>query len=182
MSGKTSATAGGAPWKGLLAGAVGGLLSTAVMDAFQAASIAGTRKAEDLAGAGHSASRQQKKQLRTYEYAHEDTAEAFADVAGARLTGKGKKIAAPATHYLFGALAGGVYGLLAEYVPPVTAGFGTAFGASLFLGASESVLPALGLLPPPAKTPPLLHAGGLLAHAVYGASTEGVRRLVRREL
>ncbi len=182
MSTKVSATAGGAPWKGLLAGAIGGLLSTVAMDAFQAASIAGTRKAEDLADTEHSASRQQKKQLRVYEYAHEDTAEGFAAIAGARLTRKQRKAAAPVTHYLFGALTGGVYGWVTEYVPPITAGFGTAFGASLFLGASEAVLPALGMLPSPGKTPPLLHAGGLLAHAVYGASTEGVRRLVRREL
>ncbi len=182
MSERTSAIAGGAPWKGLLAGAIGGLLSTVVMDAFQTASIAGTRKAEDLADAGHGASRQQKKQLRVYEYAHEDTAEGFAAIAGARLTRGQKKAAAPVTHYLFGALAGGVYGWLAEYVPPITAGFGTAFGASLFLAGSETVLPALGVLPSPGKTPPLLHAGGLVAHAVYGASTEGLRRLVRREL
>ncbi len=175
-------TAGGEAWKGLVAGAIAGALSTLVMDAFQATSVKGTRKVEDATGVGHGVSRKQKKQLRVYERAHAEAAENVAAVAGAKLTRGQKKVAAPATHYLFGALAGGVYGWLAEYVPPVTYGFGTAFGASLFLGASESVLPALRVLPSPGRTPAVLHAGGLVAHAVYGASTEGVRRLVRQAL
>ena len=98
------------------------------------------------------------------------------------LTPGQKKVAAPATHYLFGALCGGAYGVLAEYWKPASFGFGTAFGVSLFLGASEAVLPSLELLPGPQDTPPLLHAGGLAAHAVYGASTEGLRRVLRRSL
>ncbi len=175
-------TAGGEAWKGLVAGAVAGALATLVLDTFQRVSLEGTRKAEDLAGTGHTYSRQQRKQLRVYEQAHTETAETLAGAPGTRLRRSQKKAAAPVTHYLFGALCGGVYGWLAEYVPPVTFGYGTAFGASLFLGASEAVLPALGVLPSPAETPATLHAGGLLAHAVYGASTEGVRQLVRKAL
>ncbi len=166
--------------KGLLAGAIGGLLATAAMDAVQKIALEGTRKAEDLRGGDHSLTEQQEGQLGNYEKAHAETVATLSQSAGRGTPSPSQqKVAAPATHYLFGALCGGVYGAIAEYWRPVTFGYGTAFGASLFLGASETVLPALDLLPTPGDTPPLLHAGGLAAHAVYGASTEGIRRLVR---
>ncbi len=169
-------------WKGFAAGAAGGLLATVVMDAFQKASIESTRATEKAAGSGQRLTEEQEQQLGNYEKAHSQVVDRVADAAGASLTASQKKVAAPATHYIFGALAGGVYGLLAEYWKPATFGFGTAFGASLYLGASEAVLPSLDLLPTPAETPAFLHVGGLLAHAVYGASTEGVRLLVREQL
>ncbi|RRA48194.1 DUF1440 domain-containing protein [Acidipila sp. EB88] len=169
--------------KGFVAGAVGGLIATVAMDAFQKLSLEATRKAEDVAEGGHRYTRQQETQLSGYQQAHEDTAERLVQaVGGGSLTRAQKQVAAPATHYIFGALCGGVYGMLAERWKPASFGFGTAFGVSLFLGASEAVLPSLELVPSPLETPPLLHVGGLAAHAVYGATTEGVRRLVRGAL
>ena len=41
-----------------------------------------------------------------------------------------KETAGEAVHYLFGAVLGGAYGLLAEYRPEVTKGYGTVFGAA----------------------------------------------------
>ncbi len=169
--------------KGFMAGAIGGLVATLAMDAFQKLSLEGTRKAEDLAESGHTLTRQQEMQLGSYERAHAETAEQVARAAGYGGLSRGQKqVAAPATHYVFGALCGGVYGALVEYWRPASFGFGTAFGISLFLGASEAVLPTLELLPTPTDTPPMLHVGGLAAHAVYGAGTEGLRRLIRKGL
>ncbi len=169
-------------WKGLLAGAAGGLAATLVLDGFGKASLEATRKVEDAAGGPHTYTHQQEEQFQNFERAHIGTVENIAQATGASLTERQKKLAAPATHYLFGTLAGAAYGLLAEYWPSARFGFGTAFGISLQLGATEGVLPALGLMPSPLDTPLFLHAGGFASHAVYGASTEGVRRLVRKAL
>ncbi|GAC1365260.1 MAG: hypothetical protein NVSMB3_13830 [Acidobacteriaceae bacterium] len=173
---------GASAWKGFVAGAIGGAVATAALDVFQRLSLEGTRKGEDLAGGPHIYTGQQEEQLALYEYAHAEVAERVAKTASLRLSASQQKALAPVVHYGFGALCGGVYGLLAEIWPGVTAGFGTAFGGSLFVSASEAVLPAMGLMPAPSDTPPLLHAGGWAAHAVYGAGTEAVRRVVRSAL
>lgn len=168
-------------FRGLLAGAIGGAVATIAMDLFQEASLETTRKAEDISANDHRYTKQQEDQLTHYEEVHVRTATFLAQATVKQpLTAKQRKTAAPLTHYAFGTLCGGVYGLLAEYWHPATFGFGTAFGTSLFLGASESVLPALGLMPAPTETPAALHAGGFAAHALYGAATESVRRLIRQ--
>ena len=170
---------------GFVAGAVGGLVGTAALDAFQTAGLEGTRKAESAVG-GYTGmrkkyTRQQEKQLGIYEHAHAETAKWAAGAVGVTWLSSGvRRVAVPAVHYLFGALCGGAYGVLAEFLPATTAGFGTVFGAALFAGASEAVLPAMGLIPGPMETPVPVQVGGLAAHAVYGATTEGVRRLVRQ--
>ena len=167
---------------GFLAGALGGALATAAMDLFQATVLKGTQEAERLAGADHHLSGEQEEQAEGQEAAHAAIANQVATAAtGSELAGGQLRTAATATHYAFGALCGGVYGLLAEYFPSVTFGFGTAFGTSLLLGASEVTLPALGMAPSPAETPAALHAGALASHAVYGASTEAIRTLLRRD-
>ncbi len=169
-------------WKGFVAGAIGGAVATFVMDMVQKLALEGTRAAESAVGPEKTYTEQEEGQLQDFQRAHERTADLVVKTAGGRLSGVQRKVAAPVTHYAFGALCGGVYGLVAEYVPAVTFGSGSAFGTSLFVGVSETVLPALGLMPAPADTPPLLHAGGLTAHAVYGTSTEWVRALVRKAL
>lgn len=168
-----------APWKGLLAGAVGGLLGTLALDLFQQGAMVATRKGEDAADADHTFSRQQQEQIKGFERAHADAADAL---TGGNLSHAQRKAAAPITHYAFGTLCGAAYGVLAEYVPATTSGFGTAFGSALFLAAQEGVAPALGLSPAPTKIPALLHAGGLSAHAVYGVTTEATRVLLRKVL
>ena len=162
--------------KALLAGAAGGLLGTLALDLFQKFALESTRKAEN---GPQTYTHQQQDQIQNYEQAHTATAESLAQAAGASLSPKQRKAAAPATHYLFGTVCGAAYGLLAEYWPPATLGFGTAFGISLQIGATESILPALGLMPSPLDTPPPLHLGGIAVHSVYGAATEATRRLLR---
>ena len=81
-------------------------------------------------------------------------------------------------HYLFGALLGGAYGLLAEYRPEVTKGFGTLFGAAT-TALDEIGVPAAGLSGPPSEFPAATHAYSLASHVVFGGVTEATRRLVR---
>ena len=91
-----------------------------------------------------------------------------------------KEAAGNAVHYLFGALLGGAYGLLAEYRPEVTKGFGTAFGAAS-AAFDELGVPAAGLSGPPTDFPAATHAYGLASHIVFGGVTEATRRLVRAD-
>ena len=166
-------------WKGFVAGAIGGAVGTLVLNVFQKGSLAGTRAVEDKVGGGHTYTKQQQELLQGFEKAHTQTAEVVAAAAGVRLSSAQKKNAAPVTEYAFGVLCGGLYGLIAEYVPQATAGFGTTYGAVLFTGASEVVLPALGMVAPPQERTPIQHLGGLSGNVVYGAVTEGVRRVLR---
>ena len=98
---------------------------------------------------------------------------------GRHLTRAEKKKAGPAVHYAFGAIMGAVYGASVELNPAGNALAGIPFGAILFAAADEVALPALGLSDKPAAYPLSTHLYGLVSHAVYGATTETVRRLVR---
>ena len=75
-----------------------------------------------------------------------------------------------------GVLSGGAYGVLAGFVPGLTTGFGTAFGSSLGLGATDALLPPLVTGTTRMDSPLLLGTTRLLAHAVYGGTTEAIRR------
>ena len=151
-----------APWRGLAAGIAGGLAASFAMNQFQkawAALIPMPKKDGDPATV-----KAAKKASRT--------------VAGAELDEQEEKPAGNVVHYAFGALLGGAYGLIAEYRPGVTKGYGTLFG----LGAStidELAVPAAGLSGSPTETPPATHAYGLASHLVFGGVTEAGRRLLR---
>ena len=99
-----------------------------------------------------------------------------------QLTKKEKKVAGPAVHYAFSAAMGALYGGLAEVMDVTTLGFGTAFGAALFVGADEIAVPALGLSDMPNEVQPAKHVYGLVSHLVYSAATEAVRRPLRKAL
>lgn len=166
-------------WKGFAAGMIGGAVGTLVLNVFQKASLKGTEAAEDQLHNGHRYTKEQQQLLKGFEKAHTQTAEAVTDAVGIRLSRAARSNAAPITEYAFGILCGGVYGILAEYLPQTTSGFGTVYGAALFTGASEVVLPALGMVPMPGERTPIQHLGGLSGNMVYGAVTEAVRRTLR---
>jgi putative membrane protein len=100
-------------------------------------------------------------------------------VQGRHLTKAEKKKAGPVVHYAFGALMGAVYGASVEVNPAANALAGIPFGAILFAAADEVALPAWGLSDKPAAYPLSTHLYGLVSHAVYGVTTETVRRIVR---
>lgn len=166
--------------KGALAGAIGGALGTVVLNEFQTSYLKLTRQIESSAGSGATPLADQQRQLlNTFEKAHLTTAETAAQTVGTRISSAHRAAAATTTEFAFGMLSAAVYGALAESVPAVTAGYGTLFGAVLFTGASEAVLPALGWVPAPSRRTPVQHVGGLAGNVVYGITTEAVRRLLR---
>ncbi len=90
-----------------------------------------------------------------------------------------EETAQQAINLAFGALVGGVYGVIVEAAPAVQAPAGVPFGAALWTAAHKIALPALGLAPNPMKEPLSLQAGQLGSHMIYGATVEMIRRSVR---
>lgn len=152
------------PWRGLLAGAIGGLAGSFVMGPLHAM----FQKAET------------QKQGNQEEDSTVKAASAISEsLMSHPLTAKEKKVAGPAVHYAFGTTAGAIYGLAAELVPPVRTGFGGLFGATVWLGAHVLAVPALGFSKPVTESPVSMEAGEFGAHLVYGSVSEGLRRALR---
>jgi putative membrane protein len=103
-------------------------------------------------------------------------------MAGRALTEEEEEVSVQAIHWGFGALAGGVYGALAEYQPVVTGRFGANFGLTLCGITHASALPMMGLTEKPGDQPAREHASELVTHAIYGVTTELVRRVARKLL
>jgi putative membrane protein len=151
-------------WKGLVAGLAGGLAASYVMNQFQAVvNKVGPRRKQ----AGENATEKVAVRLSEGVFKH-------------RLTGDQKKWAGPAVHYTYGALVGGLYGALAERAKPLRARAGVPYGAALCMLGGEVAVPLLRLSTKPTQYPASTHALALASHAVYGTTTDLVRRLVRR--
>lgn len=164
--------------KGALAGALGGVLGTIVLNLVQKGSLEGTRKAEDLAKTDHRYTEEQEQLLGMFEKAHVKTAEAM----GTSVPADKREPVSMGVEFAFGVICAAAYGALAEYLPPVTVGFGSVYGAVLFTGASELVLPAIHFVPSPKARTAVQHLGGLSGNVVYGITTEAARRLLRPHL
>jgi hypothetical protein len=163
-------------FKGMLAGAVGGLVAAWTMNEFQKAWAA----AEKQITGGQQGQQDGEKSGDDTEDATTRTADRISQaLQGRHLTRDEKKQAGPVVHYAFGALMGAVYGASVEVNPAANALAGIPFGAILFAAADEVVLPVLGLSNKPAAYPLSTHVYGLVSHAVYGMTTETVRRIVR---
>ena len=109
----------------------------------------------------------------------EKISETLADI---KLNKQQKKKGGTVVHYAFGAVMGAGYGAAAEVAPPVKSLAGLPYGAALFVGADEIVLPVLGLSKKPTEYPLSKHLSGLGQHLVYGATVELVRRGMRERL
>jgi len=103
-------------------------------------------------------------------------------VTNRSLDGRQRQLAFQTIHFAFGALAGAVYGALTEFEPSLAAWRGAAFGITLNRMTHESVLPKLGLTPPKDELPTQDRISEWVTHAVYGVTTDSVRRLVRKAL
>lgn len=150
------------PLRGIAAGIAAGLVASLAMNLFQKAWAAGLPmpKTGDDPATVKAAQRVSRAATGKY-FATED-----------------KEAAGEAVHYLFGAVLGGAYGLLAEYRPEVTKGYGTLFGAASAV-FDEIGVPAAGLSGPPTDFPAATHVYALASHVVFGGVTEATRRLVR---
>jgi putative membrane protein len=160
-------------WKGAVAGLAGGLLGAWVMNQFQAGLSKLSRHQERAEG-------QKPSQSEEGDDATVKAASAISQtLLHHQLTSDEKRVAGPVVHYAFGSLVGGLYGAMAEVVPVTAKAWGVPFGAAVWLGADEVGVPAAGLSQSPEKAPVTTHASALAAHLVYGATADGVRRLVR---
>lgn len=178
--------------KGVVAGLIGGLVAAWTMNQFQSLwskmSEGDDKRNKKASGGGGKAAKHQQETSQSESDNSEDAtvkvAEAIStNVFGHELTAQEKKTAGPAVHYTFGATMGGLYGAGVELAPDIiNAGAGLPFGAILFLGADEAAVPALGLSKSPTEVPWSNHAYALTSHFIYGATTELVRRAVRRVL
>jgi putative membrane protein len=155
------------PLVGLLAGIAAGLVASAAMAAFQASTSKLVEQDKD-----------------------EDPAPVkAADLASKAVTGETipepyREGAGQAVHYVVGAVMGGIYGVLTEYRPEASAGFGSAYGVATAALLDEAAVPALDLGPAADETPVTTHVYGVASHLIYGVVLEGVRALIvgRRRL
>jgi hypothetical protein len=173
-------------WKGLVAGAAGGLVGTIIMTEFQNA----WNKAGEKGRSSDSSAQQGTLRPHNGEHKQEETEDAtmkaagkLAQVAGQELTHEQRKQASPLVHYGFGMAMGALYGMAMETSPRQVRAqripfAGSVFGSALFLGADE--VPALGLAK--ASESPSRHLYGWASHLVYGLTAEFVRRQVRKRL
>ncbi len=174
--------------RGVVAGIAGGLVASWVMNVFiEKAGPRITATVESMNGAKRDPEREahHDQSAPDQQEPKEDATMKAADAivstvtGGRHLTFEEKQKGGPVVHYAFGAVMGGLYGLAAEYAPAARTGFGTGFGSALFAGADLVAVPALHLSGSSADAPASTLAPPFAAHLVYGAITEGVRRLMR---
>ncbi|MDE1163566.1 MAG: hypothetical protein PW792_16705 [Acidobacteriaceae bacterium] len=167
--------------RGILAGIVGGLVASWVMNEFQAGPGKALTQAVNTPEENAAAAQQNPDE---YQDATMKTADTITEVVtgGRHLTWEQQKEGGPIVHYAFGALMGGLYGGLAEYCSLTKTGLGTGFGTALFAGSDVLGVPAFHLGPWPTEYPTHTLATPYASHLVYGMTTEIVRRAVRKVL
>jgi len=179
--------------KGLAAGIVGGLTASVVMNQFQKLLSKLTSSDERSHGAQSLQQGSPKRGIgrelekRGKDEPEDDAAGRLANaisvgISGRELTEKEKEVGGTALHYAYGISMGAAYGAAAEFSSEVTVGAGMPFGALIWIGADEGVVPLLGLSKSPTEYPLSIHAYALASHLVYGLTTEAVRRTVRNIL
>ena len=148
--------------KGIVAGVAAGLAAAFVMNRFQSLWTALAKPKSDGEGGDPSTLKAADHVSRT--------------LSGQPVPEPARKLASSATHYIVGAVLGGVYGAAAEFFPGVTGGLGVRYGGAAWLAADEMIVPLLGLAPPPTETKLATHAYGFVSHAVFGIALEASRR------
>jgi len=165
-------------WKGMLVGLIAGLAAAWTMERFQDVWLA-VSPPDD--------SEKKKDEARASADGEESRDDATVKAASAiseglfehKLSRTEKKIAGPAVHYAVGATSGIVYGIASEFLPEVTMGFGLPYGTAFWLVVDEGAVPLLRLSKPPTAYPASTHIYAFASHLVFGATAEGVRRLLR---
>lgn len=175
-------------WKGALAGLVAGLVASWAMDRFQdvwlTLSSGNDSTRDDKSGDDDREPTNLINEQSDDETEDDATVKAASAVSKSlfahRLTPDEKKIAGPVMHYAVGATGGVVYGVAAELAPEVTKGAGLPYGTAFWLVVDEGLVPLLGFSKGPCEYTLSAHAYALASHLVFGATAEGVRRLLRR--
>jgi len=104
-------------------------------------------------------------------------AEEFTDLS---TTERQHDIAGNVTHYSIGIAPAAGYALMREKMPGNGVSRGALFGLSLFLVQDEALNSLSGLGAKPGAYPWQAHARGLIAHVVYGLTTEFVLNMMDR--
>jgi putative membrane protein len=180
--------------KGMAAGLVGGLVASFAMNQFQSlwsklASSNGQhstqrdQRAEQQSGVEIAPVQVEQIQAEESEPATIKFAEKVSEgVFHHPLSKKEKQIAEPVVHYSYGAVWGGIYGAVAQVAPETAKVLGLPFGVALWGVSDELAVPALGLSKWPTAYPLSSHAQALAAHAVYGITTDLVRRAMLKAI
>ena len=166
-------------WKGIFAGLVAGLAATAAMTAFQAAWSVKERLENPAAHNPQNASENNAND----ESSTVKAANALSKgLLNRQLRKDEKEHASKAVHFAFGTLVGGVYGISSEYLPVARLGNGLFHGLALWMAADAIAIPTLGWSSPVSERSAAELAYEILAHAVYGVSSEAARKIVRARL
>lgn len=160
--------------RGFLVGMVAGLAASWTMNQFW---VVQGKLQKQMSSSESDEKNDQQQEQRASDNPTVKVAEAITRPLLHRELSKGeKKTAGSVVHYAFGALVGGLYGMLSEAMPAARAGFGIGYGTAVWLGADEGLVPALKLSKPPEEYSLSEHLSGWGAHLVYGVTAEAVRR------
>lgn len=166
--------------KGAIAGMIGGLVASWTMNRFQS-SIGKVKEAWQKSA--HEPDSQRPSSGPGDEPATALLARRLGRaVLGRELSESEVKAAGPVVHYVYGTLAGGLYGVMSELTSATRLGAGTGYATALWVGGDEIAVPKLQLSKSPSEYPPQVHAESLASHVVYGLAAEAVRRGVRAAL
>jgi putative membrane protein len=112
----------------------------------------------------------------------EQMVERMEDATGKTLPPAAKAAAAQGMHWVFGVVAGGIYGVLAEYRPGATSWRGAVFGLTVNKLMHDGLLPRTGFVAPKSEQPFQERASEWVSHAAFGVATETARRAIRKRL
>jgi len=177
-------------FKGLVAGLIGGLVASVVMNQAQklvGELLTGDKRAHGAQSLQQGAPRRGAGKIleeRGVEDPNDDAAERLAQTISVgvfdhELSDDEKNTAGTALHYAYGISMGAVYGVAAEILPETTIGAGSVYASLIWMGADEGVVPLLGLSKSADEYPLSIHACAFASHLVYGLTAEAVRRAVR---
>ena len=164
-------------WKGIAAGAIGGIVASWVMDEFQSAWMKVVNNGRSQNGSIEP-KKSNENEPATVKAAEKVSEKLFSH----HLADYEKKWAGNAVHYMTGGTSGAVYGLAAELAPSVTGRAGLPFGTAVWLAIDEGAVPLFGLSKGPTEYPVSTHIYALASHFVYGLTTEVVRRALRNSV
>ncbi|MFB3812872.1 MAG: DUF1440 domain-containing protein [Terriglobales bacterium] len=166
-------------WKAIVSGLAAGAIATVVMTQYQTRSQQLIKKLQKRQPGQQQQEQQGGQQQNPTVMVANRISKA---IAGREISKEKQELAGLAVHYGFGALMGGLYGLLNHVLPAASAGRGLAYGTALWASADEIALPASGMAKWWPEYPIHVHANALGAHLVYAFALDAARRGFRQLL
>ncbi|HSI69654.1 MAG TPA: DUF1440 domain-containing protein [Gillisia sp.] len=148
--------------RGLIAGVIGGLVGTAVKSLVE--EFLPVRKVE-----------QRSAQIKLVD-------DLSTKLTGSPISVQNEALAEQLVSFPFGASVGAAYGYGKKDKDAYNISDGVILGASTWFSTHETSLPILGLEPKPTDIPVRMQLNELLAHVLFGITTEVVRSAVNEKL